>query len=30
MVQLNKDDDNIFIVPPAFTLLPSQLNAPVS
>lgn len=30
MVQLNKDEDNIFIVPSAFTLLPSQLNAPVS
>lgn len=30
MVQLNKDNDNIFTVPSAFALLPTQQNAPVS
>lgn len=30
MVQLNNYNDNIFAIPSAFTLLPTQLNAPVS
>lgn len=30
MVQLNNYNDNIFTIPSAFTLLPTQLNAPVS